>query len=296
VDGQFLYVLGSDGDLVCLRASNGKERWRKQLAVEFGGVSGDWAYAESLLVDGQTLVCTPGGSNATMVALKKSTGKLVWKCAAPEGDASGYASPVVAEFSGIKQYVQFLAKGIVGVDAKTGRMLWRYGRTAKGAPGVVVTPVVSGGCVFSSTAVGGGALIRPVLHDGVFVIEEVYYSPKLRFDMGGVIKVEDYLYGTAVPITVCVEFKTGTIRWEQRTKSLTSLAADGRLYMHGDDGEAILLEPSPNGYRERGRFYPQNRPPERGDFTALTYPVLADGRLYIREFSSLWCYDVTAKK
>ncbi len=296
VDGSLLYALGSDGDLVCLETAGGKQRWRKHLVADFAGRPGDWAYAESPLVDGDALICTPGGSNATMVALNKMTGALIWKCAMPEADDAGYASAVVAEFSGVRQYVQFLSNGVAGVEVKTGKLLWRYGRSAKGAPGVVVTPLVSNGCIFSSTAVAGGALIRPVEKEGAFVAEEIYFNPKLRFDMGGVLKVGDYFYGTPGASVMCVEFKTGAIKWQERSKSLSWLAADGRLYMHAEDGNVALLEPTPDAYREKGRFTPPNRPAARDNFTALTYPVLADGQLYIREFHSLWCYDVKAPK
>ena len=291
VDGKFLYALGSDGDLVCLEAANGQQRWRKHLVADFAGKSGDWAYAESPLVDGDALICTPGGSNATMVALNKMTGALIWKCAMLEADDAGYCSAAVAKFSGVRQYVQFLAKGLAGVEAKTGKLLWRYARTAKGAPGVVMT-LVSDGYVFSSTSVAGGALIQPVKKDGAFVADEIYFTNRLRFDMGGVVKVGDYLYGTSSAFTMCVEFKTGAIQWQERSKSLSWLAADGRLYVHADDGNVVLLEPTPEAYREKGRFTPRNLPAAHGEFTALTYPVLADGRLYIREFNSLWCYDV----
>jgi len=111
VDADLLYALGSDGDLVCLETADGRQRWRKHLGADFGGKPGDWAYAESPLVDGDALICTPGGSNATMVALNKMTGALIWKCAMPEADDAGYTSAETAEFSGVKQYVQFLSKG-----------------------------------------------------------------------------------------------------------------------------------------------------------------------------------------
>ena len=156
--------------------------------------------------------------------------------------------------------------------------------------------LVSDGYSFSGTAVAGGALIRPDKKDGAFVAEEVYFDNKLRFDMGGVVKVGDYLYGTAYPSTTCIEFKTGAIKWQERSKSLSWLAADGRLYVHADDGNVALLEPTPEAYREKGRFTPQNRPATHGEFTALSYPVLADGRLYIRELNCLRCYDVKAPK
>jgi len=203
---------------------------------------------------------------------------------------------VVAEISGVRQYVQFLAKGLAGVEASTGKLLWRYGRSAKGAPGVAMTPVVSDDCIFATTSFARGGLIRAIRKDGGFVAEEVYFSPKLAFDMGGVVKVGDYLYGTSGPQTMCVDFKTGEIRWQERSKSLSWLAADGRLYVHADDGNVALIEPTTEAYREKGRFMPPNRPAAHGEFTALAYPALADGRLYIREINSLWCYDVKASR
>src|SRR6266404_721123 len=176
VDGKLLYALGSDGDLVCLETAGGKQRWREHLGADFDGTPGDWAYAESPLIDGDALICTPGGNNATMLALNKMTGALIWKCAMPEADAAGYASAVAAELGGVKQYVQFLSNGLAGVEVQTGKLLWRYARTAKGAPGVVVTPIVSDGCVFSSTSVSGGAVVRPMKKDGAFVVEEIYFD------------------------------------------------------------------------------------------------------------------------
>src|SRR5205085_4378946 len=108
VDGPLLYALGSDGDLACLETATGKVRWRKNLRADFSGQPGAWAYAESPLIDGDVLVCTPGGAEATLVALHKKTGDLIWKCAVPGGDQAAYASAIVVEAGGIKQYVQFL--------------------------------------------------------------------------------------------------------------------------------------------------------------------------------------------
>jgi outer membrane protein assembly factor BamB len=296
VDGSLLFALGSDGDLVCLETETGTERWRKQLVADFAGSSGAWAYAESPLVDGNALILAPGGHQATILSLNKTTGATLWQAALPDGDDAGYASTLVAEFSGVRQYVQFLATGLAGVDARTGSFLWRYHRTAKGAPGVAMTPIISDGTLFSSTAVAGGALIRPVLKNGTWVVEELYFNPRFRFDMGGVVKVGGYLYGTAWPMLMCLEFQKGEIKWEQRSKSMSWLAAGGRLYAESEDGAVLLVEPSLEGYREKGRFTPPNRPAERKDFTALTYPVLADGKLFIREFECVWCYDVSAGK
>ncbi len=295
VDGKFLFALGSDGDLVCLETKSGEERWRKNLRTDFGGKHGEWAYAESPLVDGNALICTPGGSNATMLALNKTSGDVIWKCAMPEADDASYSSIIAGEFAGVKQYVQFLAQGLAGVEAKTGKLLWRYQRNAKGSPAVIMTPLVSGSFIYAGAYRAGCALLKPVRKDNPFVAEEVYFNNKLPVGLGGVVKVGDYFYGSSGQSLMCVAFKSGEIKWDERAIGPSSwLAADGRLYLHGENGEVALLEPTPEAYRERGRFTPPNRPANAGPGKAWAYPVVADGRLYIREANSLWCYDVKA--
>ena len=156
VDGSFVYALSSDGDIACVEAAGGKLRWKKSLRTDFGGVPGIWAYSESPLVDGDKVVVTPGGPGATIVALNKKTGEVIWKSAIPGGDRAGYASAIVAEAGGVRQYVQFLGNGLVGVDAATGKFLWRYDKTADVRMGSQIsTPVVSGGLIYSSTNLVG---------------------------------------------------------------------------------------------------------------------------------------------
>lgn len=294
VDGKTLFALGSDGDLVALETATGKELWRRQLRTEFGGKYGEWAYAESPLVDGDKVICTPGGTEATIIALHKRTGAVVWKCAVPGGSDASYSSVVPAKFSGVKQYVQFLATGLVGVDAKTGRLLWRLEKTAKGSPAVIMTPLVSDGLVYSGAFRASTALVRPVLQDGAWKLEELYGNNKLPIGLGGVVKVGDYFYGSSSVSAMCADFKTGAVKWEERAIGPCSwLVADGRIYVHAESGEVALLEPNAEAYRERGRFWPAS-PPTRGQAKAWAYPVVAQGRLYIRELNSLWCYDVKA--
>lgn len=292
VDGKFLFALGSDGDLVCLETAKGKEVWRKHLRTDFGGKYGEWAYAESPLVDGDKLICTPGGTNATVIALNKRTGAVIWQCAVPGGSEASYSSVVSAKLSGVKQYVQFLATGLVGVDAKTGKLLWRFEKTAKGSPAVIMTPLVSDGLIYSGAFRANTALIKPVRKDGVFTLEEVYSNNKLPIGLGGVVKAGDNFYGSSSVSAMCVDFKTGTVKWEERAIGPCSwLVADKRIYVHAESGDVALIEPSAEGYREKGRFSPAN-PPTRGQAKAWAYPVVANGRLYIRELNSLWCYDV----
>ena len=294
VDGERVYALGSDGDLVCVAAADGKEQWRKSLRKDFGGKTGNWAYSESPLIDGDVLVVTPGGADATLVALNKKSGELIWKAPVPGGDAAGYASVVTTEVAGVKQYIQFMGKGVVGVDAKTGKFLWRFDDTGKG-PANMPTPVAAEGLVYTT---GGrppvGGLVKLVSTGGDVKAEKVYVERDLPTSIGGQVLVKGHLYGTTPNSLVCIEFATGKVAWKESSVSASSvLFADGRLYLHGEDGKVVMTDANSEKYVEKGRFTPSDRPKAVNQRErAWAYPALADGKLYIREHGVLWCYDV----
>jgi outer membrane protein assembly factor BamB len=296
VDGDFIYALSSDGDVTCLETRNGQIRWQKSMRKEFGGQPGSWAYAESPLVDGDVVVVTPGGAQATIVALDKKTGEVIWKSQVPGGDPAGYASAIIVSAVGRKQYVQFLSKGIVGVDAKTGEFLWRYAQVAKGMA-QMVTPVARDEYVYGGAqSVGGGVVRLKAKADGVGA-DEVYFARGLPNNIGGAVLVGNYLYGTAGDSLVAAEFVTGAIKWKADCIGGGSVAcADGMLFVHGENGQVALVEATPDAYRERGRFSPPLPPKRRklGPYPerAWTYPVIANGRLYIRDIGTLWAFDV----
>lgn len=295
VDGDVLYALGSDGDLVCLETKTGKAKWQKNLRAEFGGKPGRWAYSESPLVDGDSVVVTPGGGEATLVALNKKSGELIWKCAVPGDQEAAYASMVIMNSGGRKQYVQFLQKSVVGVDAKKGEVLWSYDRTAKNSPANIPTPIVDGDFVYTAAGRTGGGLIEVIKTDDKFEAKELYFSPKLPTAIGGAVKLGDFLYGTTGQGLVCADFKTGDIKWQERGVGAGAVCfADGRLYLHGESGEVALVEPSPEAYKEKGRFTPSDQP-QRGNSKAWAYPVVANGKLFLRDMGSVWCYDVKAR-
>ncbi|MCM3870724.1 MAG: PQQ-like beta-propeller repeat protein [Pyrinomonadaceae bacterium] len=301
VDGNFIYALGSDGDIACLETKSGKIRWQKNIRKEFGGLPGEWAYAESPLVDGDVVVVTPGGAEATMVALNKKTGAVIWKSAVPGGGAVGYASAIVVQGGGRKQYVQLLTKGIVGVDAKTGQFLWRYAEAAKG-PAQYFTPVAYNEYVYGGALGVGGGLVRLKLDGAGVAAEQVYFTRGLPNGIGGAVQVGEYLYGTeAGAKLVAAEFATGKVKWQDKSVGWSSIAsADGLLFLHGISGEVALVEATPEGYREKGRFTPPNPPKHKqvGTFPemAFCYPVIANGRLYIRDLGTLWAYDIKASR
>jgi outer membrane protein assembly factor BamB len=301
VDGDFIYALGSDGDLVCLEAGSGRIRWQKSLRKEFGGVPGQWAYAESPLVDGDRVVVTPGGEQATLVALDKKTGAVIWKSAVPGGDPAEYTSAAVVSGGGRRQYVQFVNKGIVGVDAKTGRFLWRYGEAAKG-PAQYFSPVVREGYVYGGALGIGGGLVRLKAEGDGVAAEQVYFERGLPNGLGGAVLLGDTLYGVDMPsrALVAADFTTGKPRWKAEGFGRASLSyAEGQLYLHDEDGDVMLVEASPDAFRQNGRFTPPAPPTRKtvGRFTdkAYAFPVIANGRLYIRDLGTLWAYDIKAR-
>jgi outer membrane protein assembly factor BamB len=195
---------------------------------------------------------------------------------------------------GRKQYVQFLSKGLVGVDAKTGQFLWRYAEVAKG-PAQMWTPNARGESVYAAANGVGGGLVR-LKADGT--AEQVYFERGLPNGVGGAVLIGDYLYGSqAEQKLVAVEFATGKVKWQAESIGWSSVAyADGLLYLHGVNGDVALVEATPEAYRIKGRFTPPAQPQHKkvGPFPegAFSYPVIANGRLYIHDVGTLWVYDI----
>lgn len=291
IDGDRLYCLASDGELACLGA-DGKAKWRRNLATDFGGAVGAWAYSESVLVDGGVVVCTPGGKTATLAALDKLTGKTVWESPVPGGDVADYASVMAVDAAGGREYVQFLRKGVVGVDAKTGKFLWRYDRSAdQGAN--ILTPVVLGNKVFTAGSRSGGGLVELSPDAGGVKATEAYFDKALGSGIGGAVLVDGHLYGTTSQAMYCADFATGKVKWTDRGVGAASVCyADGRVYARGHAGDVALVEATPAGYSEKGRF----KQADHGKTPAWPHPVVANGGLYLRDQTVLLCYDVRDPK
>lgn len=296
VDGDLVYALGIMGDLLCLETATGKVRWRKSLRRDFGGeMMSIWGFSESPLIDGDKLICTPGGPKATLAALNKLTGDVIWQARVPGADKAAYSSVVVAEVDGLRQYVQLVAKGVIGVDARDGRFLWRYDRMANRVANIP-TPLVRGNLVFCSTDYGAGSALVRLTREGENVrAEEVYFTKAFQNHHGGFVLVGEYVYGghgqnQGVP--TCLKFDTGEIVWQQKRSpgegSAAVLFADGALYLRYQNGLMVFVEATPAGYQERSRF---NLPDQSGK-PSWPHPVIAGGRMYIRDQDTLLCFDV----
>ncbi|MCA9151572.1 MAG: PQQ-like beta-propeller repeat protein, partial [Planctomycetales bacterium] len=289
IDGNRIYTLGSNGDLICVDATTSEKQWQKNLPSDFNGKPGNWAYAESPLIDGDLLICTPGGPDATIVALNKQDGSLVWKAALPEGDDASYSSPVAATFGDRKVYVLFPSKGVVGLDAASGELLWRYTNTCDEAANVI-TPIVKDNLVYTGGGRVGGAAIR--VSGSKSEPEELYFSRTLPTGMGGAILIGDHLYGSSGATMICVDLATGEAQWQERSIGGGSFCyADGKLFLHAEDNRVAMIKATRDGYEELGQFAPPNAP-DRGRAKAWAYPIIVDGKLIIRDVGTVWCYDL----
>lgn len=297
VDGDRVYALGQIGDLVCIDKT-GKRVWHRQLEKEFGGKKGGWNYCESPLVDGDKVIVTPGGKDATIVALDKKTGETIWKCPiSTRHNEAGYSSVVIAEVGGVKHYVQLFNGGLVGISTE-GKVLWTHEKLG-GNTANVPTPIVIGDMIFSSIGYGRGASLMKLKADGQAIsAEEVYYKRELTNKHGGVIKVGDFVYGDTDDSgrPYCADLKTGKVKWTRKKQgngggSAAVTYAEGRLYFHYDNGTVALVKAIADDYEEVGSF----QAPKRNG-ASWAHPVISDGRLYIREGDLLYCYDIRDKK
>ena len=308
VDGDLVYAVGTEGDVVAVETATGKERWRKSLTRDFGGqIMSDWKFSESPLVDGDRVIVTPGARRAALVALDKRTGNPVWKSSIPDlgakgRDGAGYSSVVISNGAGVKQYVQLLGRGLVGIRASDGAFLWGYNKVANDVANIS-TPAVHGDFVFASTGYQTGSALLKLSPEGSgpgggkVKAVEVYFLDSRTFQNhhGGFVLVGNNIYaghGHRGGLPICVELETGTVKWggNIRNEGMGSAAityADGHLYFRYENGMMLLIEATPEAYRQKGAFkLPTTNKP------SWPYPVVVGGRLYLRDQDNLYVYDL----
>jgi outer membrane protein assembly factor BamB len=291
VDGQFVYGMSGRGTLVCVRAADGQEVWRTSME-ELGGEKPFWGYAESVLIDGNRLLCTPGGAQGTIAALDKATGRVLWRSTELD-DKAQYTSMIRGELNGQPQYVQLLEARVVGLAPDDGRLLWESpwpGRVA-----TIPTPIVHDGHVFVTSGYGAGCKLLKIGPQNE--PEIVYENKRMKNHHNGVILLDGYLYGYSDDVGwLCMDFLTGTQQWrEKEALSKGAIAyADDRFYCLGEeDGTVVLIDASPEGWKERGRFTLEPQTEIRKDQGKIwTHPVIVGGKLYLRDQDLIYCYDV----
>jgi outer membrane protein assembly factor BamB len=295
VDQDRVYVVSPDGLLVCCNVADGKVVWKKHIESDLGGKKDDsWGYSESVLVDGNNVICTPGSKEATIVALDKKSGEKVWACSNPAQDrGAGHASIVISKVGNTKVYVQSTGSGLLGVSEK-GKLLWTYpvGKTIA----IIPTPIVRDDLVFFVAGYNrGGALVKQIPgENGDVAVKEVYgLNNKLSNKHGGVVLVGDYIYGDSEDkgIPFCANLLTGEEKWKTRGTgqgSAVVIAGGDRLYVRFQNGVMVLAEASPDAYKEISSF----KIPGSGSRPGWSHPVILDGKLYLREQDKILCYDI----
>lgn len=296
VDGERLYAFSRNAVIFCLDIDAGQVLWQKDYRKDFQGRSSSFGWNDNPLVDGDRLICTPGGPEATLVALNKQTGDVIWKAVVPGDDRPAHSPVVVAEVGGVRQYVTYLSRGVVGISATDGKLLWRYTRASNGTANVAA-PIVRGDHVFVTSGYGtGSALLKLNPSDGGIKVEEVYFTRNLQNLNGGIALVGDHIYGSYTGFAgwlTCLELKTGNAAWKENKAQIGGMVvADGHLYCRQPGGMMTLVEATPQGYQEKGRFMP----PDRSKLQTWTFPVVAGRRLYLRDQGVLFCYDLRADR
>jgi outer membrane protein assembly factor BamB len=285
IEGDRLYAFGASGDLSVLDTATGKPHWTINVLKQYGGSNIRWGLSESPLVLADRILVNAGG---TIVALKKTDGSLIWKT---DGDDAGYASAVVQRAGNVTQAIFFTSARALGVDVNSGRQLWSYRQVANGVANIA-TPVVRGNRVFLSSDYDTGSALLELTPSGSDVrAREVYFTREMKNHHATSVLVGDHLYGFDSAILTALKFDTGEVAWQNRSVGKGSLIfADERLYLFSENGVVGLAEASPEAYREHGRFSIKT-----GRLPTWSHPVVAEGKLFLRDQDNLYAYDVKAR-
>lgn len=301
VAGEMLYVVTSNGAIACLRSADGEIVWKRDFRDWGGQMMSGWGYSESPLVDGDRVLCTPGGSDAMVVCLNRMTGEEVWSCKASiPGDAgkdgAGYSSIVTSNALGIPQYVQLVGRGLLGIDAATGKQLWSYNRVANRVANIS-TPIVEGNFIFASTSYKTGAALVELQRTAAgIVVEEKYFLEGEVFNNhhGGMILLDGHIFAGHQQnqgFPTCVRMSDGEIVWGGKLRgpgkgSAAVLLIDGHLIFRYEDGLVALIQATSSGYQLKGSFEPDYQ-----EGKSWAHPVVVNGKLYLREQNRLMCYQ-----
>ena len=292
LDGDRLYALSAMGRLACLNATTGKEIWGRDLREEYGARIPTWAYAESVLIDGDKLVCWPGAKNAAALALDKTTGKTIWETPGSD-DVAGYATTLAFEMAGRRMHANMNQKGMLVVDAKTGEKLLFHEHITKYDINATIPYYFDGKMLITSGYATGSELLQLKFTDGKLTATQLWANKKFDNQHGGIIVLDGVVYGAAhhykQGIWLAMRLSDGEILWENRGVGQGCCScADGMLYcMAEKDGTVGLVKPTPEGYEEISRF---TLPESAG--MAWAHPVIHEKKLFLRYGNVVYCFDV----
>jgi outer membrane protein assembly factor BamB len=288
IDGNRLFAFGASGDLSAIDLATGKPVWSVNVIQQLGGSNITWGLSESPLVLADRVLVNAGGRGASVVALKKTDGSVIWKS---QNDEAGYSSAVLHELGGRRQAIFFTGERAMGLDVNDGRLLWSYGQVANRTANIA-TPIVRGNRVFLSSDYGTGAALLELTpgNDGISA-RQVYFTREMRNHHASSVLVGEHLYGFSSAILTAMKFDSGEVAWKDRSVGKGSVIyADDRLYLFSENGVVGLAEANPAKYQEHGRFELRT-----GSLPTWSHPVVANGKLFLRDQDTIYAYDITAR-
>lgn len=304
VDGEQVFVLSDVGVLAAFSVEGGKPQWTRDLVQDFGGSIPKWGYSESPLVDGERVLVSPGGSNC-VVGLDRSNGKKIWGSQGMDDEAH-YVSIVKSQVGGTEFYVTAFANGLVGIDAKSGDVLFREPASANPVA-TIPTAIVHENMVYHTSDYGSGnQLLQLTAKDDGGLATELIYANSVKSMMnhhGGVVLHDGVIYGcskTGRGVWMAQDFASGEVLWSEPAKPNASGSiafADGRLYCYNDkEGSLDLVLPNRKGWKTVGKLIiPKQFEGKRGTNNKgaiWAHPVISDGKLFIRDQNFVFAYDI----
>jgi len=284
IDGDRVYAVGATGIFSCIDAQTGKKIWNHDLLGEFNAPNLQWGVSFSPLVDGNLVYAIPGGpSGNSLAAFDKGDGHLVWHRG---DDPAGYGSPILSSAAGTRQLLCFTGTALVSANPQTGQILWRFPWKTDHLANIA-TPLVRGDYVFISSGYGKGcALLKIAAAGGKLEAQPVYQTNEFRDHHSGSVYWNEHIYGFDEHRLTCLDFRDGTVRWQKSGLGQgTLLAADGHLVVLGENGKLVVVEANPEKYREKASFKFSSQ-------RCWSVPVIADGKLYVRDEEKIVCYDL----
>ncbi|MDZ7315745.1 MAG: PQQ-binding-like beta-propeller repeat protein [candidate division KSB1 bacterium] len=295
VDDDRVYAITGMGEIACVNAKDGKIRWRLQAMEKFGGKYHKWGISESPLIVDDKVIVTPGGALATMAALDKMSGRIIWTTKIEE-ETANYCSPILVERGGRKIIVTMLQHYLVGVDALDGKLLWKDAFSAyQDSPKDInpVSPVYVDGLLYATSGYDDGGALYEISPDGL-TLKRLWTDKTLDVHIGGVVVVNGVIYGASWEGNtngkwIALDLKSGKVLWEHHWINKGSIIfADGMLYLYTEkEGRVGLVRPNPKQFELISSFAIT-----AGSGQHWAHPSLADGRLYIRRGNALLVYDV----
>ncbi|MGL6197190.1 MAG: PQQ-binding-like beta-propeller repeat protein [Thermoguttaceae bacterium] len=294
IDGDFVYDETPVGQVACIEAKTGKEVWSVNILEEFDAKNITWALAESVIIDGDNVICAPGGEKASVAALDKKTGKVVWTTPST-GELTNYATPYIFDFEGFRVIAIMNQKGIIGVNAKDGKLLFSVPHETKYDINATMPHYNGDGTLFVISGYGTGSQLLKLAKDGdVIKAEQVWAKKEFDNQHGGIVVIDGFAYGTTQNykggVWVCQKVADGEIMWEDKGVGKGACtSAEGLIYgMSEGDGTVGIFEATPEGYKEHSRF----KLPEEGEGMYWAHPVVCGKNLYLRHGNFLYVYDI----